>query len=106
MMSGKSAPEGSRSGRSANGTEEPAGRKLQVGVGKAIAHHGELLQGVFEGEDRRLHRALLTLPLAVKQSTITFWPKVQSGINTRPADRRKSLRLGVRFRRSHAGHAS
>lgn len=95
MMSDNSAPEGSRSGRGVNGTKEPAGRKLQVGVGKAIAHHGEFLQGVFEGEDGRLHRALLTLPLAARQSTITFWPKAQSGINTRPANRRKSSRAAA-----------
>ena len=35
---------------------------LQVATAEAIAHHGELLQGVFEGSDGRLHRGLLTLP--------------------------------------------
>src|SRR3546814_18772851 len=60
-----------------------------------MAHHGELLQGVFESHDGSLHRGLITLPLAAQQSTITFWPREESGIRTRPANRRKAARAAV-----------
>lgn len=44
------------------------------GVGVAIGHHGELLQGVFEDKAGRLHRGLVTLPLArlVSRASFTF----------------------------------
>ncbi|MDP2122211.1 MAG: kinase [Hoeflea sp.] len=60
-----------------------------------MAHHGELLQGVFEGEDGRLHRGLISLPLAVQQSMVTFWPGEQGDIHTRPAGRRKAARAAA-----------
>ncbi len=66
---------------------------LQVGVGRAMAHHGELLQGVFEGDDGRLHRGLITLPLPALQATATFWPgRARRSIRTRPAGRTKAQR--------------
>jgi uncharacterized protein involved in propanediol utilization len=95
MVSDNSASEGSRSGRGADGSGARTEHRLQVGVGRAMAHHGELLQGVFEGEDGRLHRALITLPLAAKQSMVTFWPSTQGGIRTRPEHRRKSARAAA-----------
>ncbi|MBA5775534.1 kinase [Stappia sp. F7233] len=82
-----------KSGKTLNG-----GRKeglLQVGVGRAIAHHGELLQGVFEGEDGRLHRGLVTLPLAARKSTVTFWPNGEGAIRCRPANRKKAARAAA-----------
>jgi uncharacterized protein involved in propanediol utilization len=45
-----------------------------VGVGYAPAHHGELLQGVFEDGDGRLRRALVTLPLPGRGSRAVFHP--------------------------------
>src|SRR3546814_10991721 len=80
MVSDKSPPEGSRSVGGANSIGKRTGRRLQVGVGRAMAHHGELLQGVFEGDDGRLHRGLITLSLAAQQSTVTFWPGEEGGI--------------------------
>jgi uncharacterized protein involved in propanediol utilization len=65
---------------------------LQTGIGQAIAHHGELLQGVFQGRDRRLHRALLTLPHPLRMTTATFWPSSSGVIAVRPADRTKAAR--------------
>src|SRR3546814_1001864 len=69
-----------RSVGGANSIGKRTGRRLQVGVGRAMAHHGELLQGVFEGDDGRLHRGLITLSLAAQQSTVTFWPGEEGGI--------------------------
>jgi uncharacterized protein involved in propanediol utilization len=75
-----------------------------VGVGHAIAHHGELLQGVFEGQDGRLHRGLLTLPLPSQRSHATIWPCREAGIRTRPANRTKAARA-VAFTLEHLGIA-
>lgn len=69
-----------------------ASRSLQVGHGKAMAHHGEILQGVFPDDDGRLHRGLITLPLPGKQSHVTFWPDDGPGIRTRPNGRAKAAR--------------
>jgi uncharacterized protein involved in propanediol utilization len=70
-------------------------RSLQTGVGRAIAHHGEFLQGVFEGEDGRLHRGLVTLPLVGCQAVATFWPREEGRIRTRPAKRSKAARAAA-----------
>jgi uncharacterized protein involved in propanediol utilization len=78
-----------------NGNGRRTERRLQVGIGRAMAHHGELLQGVFEGADGKLHRGLITLPLAAQQSTVTFWPGGKGGIRIRPADRRKAARAAT-----------
>jgi uncharacterized protein involved in propanediol utilization len=65
---------------------------LCVGTARACAHHGELLQGVFEDDDGRLHRGLVTLPLTSHESTVTFWPRQDGGIRTRPGNRTKAAR--------------
>lgn len=69
-----------------------SGSPLAVGTGTAMAHHGELLQGVFEGADGRLHRGLVTLPLPSLRARATFWPRGGGGIATRPAGRSKAAR--------------
>lgn len=85
----------------AGGSAPPAGpggpaRPLRVGVGRASAHHGELLQGVFEDERGRLHRGLITLPLPTLSTTATLWPRAQArGIRTRPAGRVKAARAAA-----------
>ncbi|TGQ77319.1 MULTISPECIES: kinase [unclassified Mesorhizobium] len=43
-----------------------------VGTAAAIAHHGELIQGVFKDDGGRLHRGLVTLPLAGLRSEASF----------------------------------
>jgi uncharacterized protein involved in propanediol utilization len=53
----------------ANGRHRPTG----VGVGYAPAHHGELLQGVFD-DGGRLRRGLVTLPLPQRGTRATFYP--------------------------------
>jgi uncharacterized protein involved in propanediol utilization len=50
------------------------GRDLVVGTGRAPAHHGELLQGVFEDSDGRLQRGLVTLPFPGRASRARFQP--------------------------------
>lgn len=46
----------------------------EVGTGYAPAHHGELLQGVFEDDTGRLRRALVTLPQPNLGSRAAFFP--------------------------------
>lgn len=70
-------------------------RPLRVGVGRAIAHHGELLQGVFPDETGRLHRGLLTLPCPRGESIVTFWPDDGKNIRTRPAGRSKAAKAAM-----------
>jgi len=60
-----------------------------------MAHHGELLQGVFEGADGRLHRGLVTLPLPSLRARATFWPRRLGAIATRPARRSKAARAAA-----------
>lgn len=66
---------------------EPSSRK---GVGTAIAHHGELLQGVFEDENGRLHRGLVTLPLPGMISQATFIGAHPSAVTVRPDGKAKA----------------
>ncbi|WP_284310891.1 kinase [Labrys miyagiensis] len=82
---------GSDRHRCFNGSKNSPG----VGYAKAIAHHGELLQGVFEGQDGRLHRGLLTLPMSLRHSQATFWPSKEVGVRTRPGDRLKASRAAL-----------
>lgn len=77
---------------------------LRVGSGQAVAHHGELLQGVFEGEDGHLHRGLVSLPLVSCQSLVTFWPRDSGGIRARPSGRRKAARAAA-LTLDHLGYA-
>jgi len=44
----------------------------RMGKGHSIAHHGEILQGVFEDDNGRLHRGLVTLPLDRMKTTTVF----------------------------------
>jgi len=76
-------------------SEQGITRSLRVGTGRAIAHHGELLQGVFPRKDGRLHRALLTLPFPRAESVVTFWPEDKAGIHTRPIGRNKAAKAAM-----------
>jgi len=81
-----------------------ASRPLLVGTGTALAHHGELLQGVFEGGDGRLHRGLVTLPLPSLRARATFWPRGPGAIATRPSGRSKAARA-AELALAHLGFA-
>lgn len=37
-----------------------------------LSHHGEILQGIFEGEDKKLHRGLVTLKCNIYGTTAIF----------------------------------
>ena len=87
------------------GTKNRSEDLLQVGVGQAMAHHGEILQGVFEGSDGRLHRGLVTLPLPTQRTTATFWPNKQGTISTRPAHREKAAHA-VELTLRHLGYVN
>ena len=47
---------------------------VEVGVGHAPAHHGELLQGAFDDGTGRVRRALVTLPQPDRGSRAIFYP--------------------------------
>jgi len=48
--------------------------QFEVGTGYAPAHHGELLQGMFDDGTGRLRRALVTLPCPGRGSRAIFYP--------------------------------
>lgn len=48
--------------------------EVEVGVGHAPAHHGELLQGMFLDDAGRRRRALVTLPLPERGTRALFYP--------------------------------
>lgn len=81
-----------------------ADRPLRIGTGRATGHHGELLQGVFEGSDGRLHRGLITLPMACEVSVATFWPSPDGTVTTRPEHRTKAARA-AKLALAHLGLA-
>lgn len=60
------------------------------GIGHASAHHGELLQGVFDDSMGHLHRALLTLPMRSRPSIATFVPDKGDTVDVCPAGRTKA----------------
>ncbi|SMF28012.1 threonine kinase [Tistlia consotensis] len=86
------------------GSEASHQRLLEVGVGTAIAHHGELLQGVFEDEQGSLHRGLVTLPLPRLRARATFWPRSGGAVAVRPAGRSKAQRA-AELTLAHLGYA-
>lgn len=65
--------------------------RVWFGIGRAQAHHGELLQGVFEVSGR-LTRALVTLPCGLFESKATVRLRAGDALRVVPAWRRKALR--------------
>jgi len=63
---------------------------MRTGVGAASAHHGELLQGVFEDRNGRLHRGLVTLPLTKLVSKATFTCATGTDVTTHPEGKIKA----------------
>jgi uncharacterized protein involved in propanediol utilization len=77
-------------------------RVLPRGSGRALAHHGEILQGVFETAPGRLCRALVTLCADVFWSEATFTPDGSGVVAADEAWRVKAVR-GVELALARAG---
>lgn len=71
-------------------SEAPSARRR--GFGQAVAHHGEILQGVFEVSKGRLCRALVTLPAEPFWSQATFAPDATGRVVAEEAWRVKAVR--------------
>lgn len=56
----------------------------RIGRGSAIAHHGELLQGMFVGPEGGPMRGLVTLPCELYSSEGEFRPRDEPGIEVAP----------------------
>lgn len=76
----------------------------RIGVGYAPAHHGELLQGVFEDPKGRLHRALVTLPQPQLGSQAIFRPNQDGSVTIGQPGLTKALRAAERTLRELADH--
>ncbi|WP_206795452.1 hypothetical protein [Amycolatopsis sp. MtRt-6] len=63
----------------------------RAGTGSAIAHHGEVLQGVFDDGDGLPVHALVTLPLPGLRSVSVFSPDRGRDLRVRPAWKVKAL---------------
>ncbi|SEK13485.1 GHMP family kinase ATP-binding protein [Paraburkholderia diazotrophica] len=57
---------------------------MKEGSGEAIGHHGELIQGVFEGEGGRLHRGLVSLPCRKLTSKAKFSDNGELDVSVSP----------------------
>jgi uncharacterized protein involved in propanediol utilization len=58
-------------------------------------HHGEILQGVFEDADGRVHRALVTLRCPLFVSRASFVAGGRLPVAVRPAAKRKAVRAAA-----------
>jgi uncharacterized protein involved in propanediol utilization len=93
--------------RPVDGIDPLHGAEFQaVGCGCAIAHHGEILQGVFAGADGRLRPGLVTMPCNALRSVAVF-AATSGDLSVEPAWRIKALaaaRLTLAFLgRPHTG---
>lgn len=88
---------------------EPTGSRpaeFEVGVGHAPAHHGELVQGMFDDGSGRLCRALVTLPQRDRGSRAVFYPSQNHwGIVGTP-ELIKVRRAAILALREFTGHPS
>jgi len=56
----------------------------RTGYGCAIAHHGELFQGVLESDAGRLRRGLVSLPCGIFKSEARFFPDATGVVRVAP----------------------
>ena len=83
---------------------EPLAPGLTSGIGYAPAHHGELIQGVFEDDAGRLRRALVTMPLPGRGSRAVFYPSQSHWGVVGPPGLTKARRAAVYTLREFAAH--
>lgn len=62
------------------------------GFGEAWAHHGEILQGIFEDERSHKHRGLVSLPCRHLRSEAGFFPNSHDQVTVSPCSREKARR--------------
>jgi uncharacterized protein involved in propanediol utilization len=79
---------------------------FRAGIGYAIAHHGELLQGVFDDGTGRLRRALVTMPLPGRGSRVVFYPSQSHWGVVGPPGLTKSRRAAIYALREFSFHPS
>jgi uncharacterized protein involved in propanediol utilization len=79
---------------------------LTAGIGSAIAHHGELMQGVFEDDAGQLRRALVTMPLPGRGSQAVFYPSQSHWGVVGPSGLTKARRAAIYTLREFAAHPS
>jgi uncharacterized protein involved in propanediol utilization len=77
---------------------------LNAGIGHATAHHGELLQGVFDDGAGRLRRALVTMPLPGRGSRAIFYPSQSYWGVVGPPGLTKARRAAIYALREFSGH--
>ncbi|HEY7494155.1 MAG TPA: kinase, partial [Candidatus Tectomicrobia bacterium] len=66
-----------------------------VGHGTAMAHHGEIMQGVYVRPDGRRCRVLVTLPYPQRGAQATFLPMADSPVTVEPAWKSKACRAAL-----------
>lgn len=76
----------------------------RTGIGHAIGHHGELLQGVFQGHGKRLIRGLITLPLPALSTNARFVPSSGGTVRVQPSGKTKARRA-ARLALQRLGHS-
>ena len=81
----------------------PLGIAFRTGRGSAIAHHGEIWQGLFVESNGRFRRALVTLPCPLWTSSATFVPRADGRVVVTPAWKTKAQRAGE-LALARAGH--
>ncbi len=65
-----------------------------MGFGSSLAHHGEILQGMFEHEGRPV-RGLVTMPCDLYRSYVVFEPSPAPVLTVSPPDRTKAFRAAA-----------
>lgn len=64
----------------------------RFGYGRATAHHGEVCQGVFAGDNERLHRGLVSLPCSIFESAALFCPEPGGRLKVEPRWKTKACK--------------
>jgi uncharacterized protein involved in propanediol utilization len=77
---------------------------MEVGVGYAPAHHGELLQGMFYDSGGQLRRALVTLPQPSRGTRAVFHPSYSHGGILGPPELTKVRRAAMLALRRFTTH--
>lgn len=78
---------------------------LDMSSGTAIAHHGEILQGVYRPSDGRLYRALVTLPYPQRQAQALFRPLAGAALTVEPVWKTKACEA-ARLTLHYCGHTT